>query len=81
MTGKISFQEKWYCVYYYLLVHIWKLLSEDKVDTSDLFEHGLNFSEVFVEVFKLLGNHVHPLLRDVIVDQKEMFQNKQILAC
>ena len=64
----------------YLLVHIPKLLSEDEVDTSDVFEDRLDFPEVVVEVLKLLGHHVHPLFRDVIVDQKEMFQNRPMLA-
>ena len=59
-------------VYSYLLVHTWKLLSEDEVDTSHLFEDELNFSEVLVEVLKLLGHHVHPFLRDVKVDQKNV---------
>ena len=67
-------------VYSCLLVHIHKLLSEDEVYTSDLFEDRLDFSKVLVELLKLLGHHVHPLLRDVIVDQKEMFQNKTTLA-
>ena len=67
-------------VYSCLLVHIHKLLSEDEVYTSDLFEDRLNFSEVFVELLKLLGHHVHPFLRDIKVDQREMFQNKPTLA-
>ena len=64
-------------VYSYLLVHTRKLLSEDEVDTSDLFEDGPNFSEVLVEVLKLLGHHVHPFLRDVKVDQKKCFKINQ----
>ena len=59
-------------VYSYLLVHIPKLLSEDEVDTSDLLEDRLDFSKVFVELLKLLGHHVHPFLRDVKVDQKNV---------
>ena len=73
-SGKIK------CMYSHLLVHIRKLLSKDEVDTGDLLEDRLDFSKVFVELLKLLGHHVHPLLRDVIVDQKEMFQNKTTLA-
>ena len=71
---------KFKCMYLYLLVHIWKLLSEDEVDTSDLLEDRFDFSKVFVELLKLLGHHVHPLLRDEIVDQKKMFQNKPTMA-
>ena len=68
----------WYIVHSYLLVQ--KLLSEDEIDTSDLIEDRLDFSELFVEVLKLLGHHIHPFFRDVKVDQKEMFQNKPTLA-
>ena len=59
-------------VYSCLLVHIHKLLSEDEVYTSDLFEDRLDFSKVLVELLKLLGHHVHPFLRDVKVDQKNV---------